>query len=527
MSDTPATTRRSGRAGGRAARVAARAAGVPEDEKAVRPGLAGGRYRPLDDDQCRTVYETALTLLEEYGIGGPIPEFVDAVVPNGGWLDDDGRLRFPRELVEEAIGLAAKEFTWHGLDESRSIVVGGDRVHFGTAGAAVSVWEHETRRHRPSDLQDIYDVARLVDTLEHVHFHVRTLVARDMVEARDLDLNTAYALAMGTTKPIGTSFFQPEHVHEVVDMFDAILGRPGAFAEKPFCVANNTFVVPPLRYAEDAVRSMVAQVETGMPINLLSAGQAGATSPAALAGSLAQALAECLSALTCVNMMRPGHPCVMGLWPFVSDLRTGAMTGGSGEEAVLNAAAAQVANSLGLPSGVAAGMADSKMPDNQAGHEKGLTVALAGHAGANLVYESAGMLASLLACSYEALVIDNDMLGAVNRTVRGIEVTPDKLSLETIRSVIHGDGHFLGQDQTLSIMQSEYIYPEVGDRLSPDDWFDAGATSVDERARIRVREVLSSHFPSHIPPEVDAAVRERFDIRLPVEELTASSRWSA
>ena len=527
MSDTPATTRRSGRAGGRAARVAARAAGVPEDEKAVRPGLAGGRYRPLDDDQCRTVYETALTLLEEYGIGGPIPEFVDAVVPNGGWLDDDGRLRFPRELVEEAIGLAAKEFTWHGLDESRSIVVGGDRVHFGTAGAAVSVWEHETRRHRPSDLQDIYDVARLVDTLEHVHFHVRTLVARDMVEARDLDLNTAYALAMGTTKPIGTSFFQPEHVHEVVDMFDAILGRPGAFAEKPFCVANNTFVVPPLRYAEDAVRSMVAQVETGMPINLLSAGQAGATSPAALAGSLAQALAECLSALTCVNMMRPGHPCVMGLWPFVSDLRTGAMTGGSGEEAVLNAAAAQVANSLGLPSGVAAGMADSKMPDNQAGHEKGLTVALAGHAGANLVYESAGMLASLLACSYEALVIDNDMLGAVNRTVRGIEVTPDKLSLETIRSVIHGDGHFLGQDQTLSIMQSEYIYPEVGDRLSPDDWFDAGATSVDERARIRVGEVLSSHFPSHIPPEVDAAVRERFDIRLPVEELTASSRWSA
>tara|TARA_B100000029_G_scaffold215366_2_gene213209 strand:+ start:96 stop:704 length:609 start_codon:yes stop_codon:yes gene_type:complete len=202
------------------------------------------------------------------------------------------------------------------------------------------------------------------------------------------------------------------------------------------------------------------------------------------------------------------------------------MTGGSGEEAVLNAAAAQVANWLGLPSGVAAGMADSKMPDNQAGHEKGLTVALAGHAGANLVYESAGMLASLLACSYEALVIDNDMLGAINRTIRGIEITPDKLSIETIRSVIYGDGHFLGQDQTLSLMQSEYIYPEVGDRLSPDDWFDAGATSVDQRARDRVREVLSSHFPSHVSPDVDARIRGRFDIRLPIEELTASSTWA-
>ena len=519
--------RRTGRAGGRAARVAARAAGPADHEKAVRPGLAGGRYQPLTDSECRTVYDTALTLLEEFGMGQPIEEFIEVVVPAGGWVDDDERLHFPRTLVEEMIGMACKEFAWHGFDDDRSIVVGGDRVHFGTAGAAVSVYDDETRKHRPSVLQDIYDVARLVDTLEHVHFHVRTLVARDMVEARHLDVNTAYAIAMGTSKPIGTSFFQPEHVYEVVDLYDEMLGgRPGSFAERPFCVANNTFVVPPLRYAEDAVRSMVAQVHTGMPINLLSAGQAGATSPAALAGSLAQALAECLSALTCVNLLNPGHPCVMGLWPFVSDLRTGAMSGGSGEEAVLNAAAAQVANWLGLPSGVAAGMADSKVPDNQAGHEKGLTVTLAGHAGANLVYESAGMLASLLACSYEALVIDNDMLGAVNRTVRGIEVTPDKLSLETIRSVIHGDGHFLGQDQTLSIMQSEYIYPEVGDRLSPDDWFDAGATSVDQRARARVREVLSSHFPDHVSPEVDARIRDRFDIRLPVEELTGSSIWT-
>ena len=118
------------------------------------------------------------------------------------------------------------------------------------------------------------------------------------------------------------------------------------------------------------------------------------------------------------------------------------------------------------------------------------------------------------------------MLGAVNRTVRGIEITPDKLSVETIGSVIYGDGHFLGQDQTLSIMQSEYIYPEVGDRLSPADWFDAGATTVDERARLHVHDVLSTHFPSHISPEVDAAVREQFNIYLPVEELASSSRWS-
>jgi trimethylamine--corrinoid protein Co-methyltransferase len=165
------------------------------------------------------------------------------------------------------------------------------------------------------------------------------------------------------------------------------------------------------------------------------------------------------------------------------------------------------------------------MPDNQAGHEKGLTVALAAHAGANLVYESAGMLASLLACSFEALVIDNDMLGAINRTIRGIEIDDETLAAEIIRDVVHGPSHFLGDDQTLAMMQTEYIYPVVGDRLSPDDWFDAGATSVDDRARKHVSKVLSTHFPSHIGPEVDATVRAQFQIHLPIGELTGSSRW--
>lgn len=514
------------RAGGRAAKLAARRDNPAENKRPVRPGLTGGRYLPLTEADCRQVYEAALWLLSEVGMGDPIQEFVEVVVAAGGTVDSTGRLLFPRNLVENSIALAATKFTWWGLDPDQSIQVGGDRVHFGTAGAAVSVWDHETRRHRPSALLDVYDVARLVDTLEHVHFHVRTLVARDMVEARDLDINTAYALAVGTTKPLGTSFFQPEHVYETVDMFDVMLGGPDAFRERPFCVANNTFVVPPLRYAEDAARSMVAQVQTGMPINLLSAGQAGATSPASLAGSLAQALAECLSALTCVNLIKPGHPCVMGLWPFVSDLRTGAMTGGSGEEALLNAAAAQMANWLGLPSGVAAGMADSKTPDNQAGYEKGLTVTLAAHAGANLVYESAGMLASLLACSFEALVIDSDMLGSVNRTIRGIEIDESTLATRVIRDVVRGPSHFLGEDQTLLMMQSEYVYPVVGDRLSPDDWSDKGALSIDERARQHVAEVLSTHFPTHIGPEVDTVVRERFGIHLPARELTTSSRWS-
>ena len=157
-------------------------------------------------------------------------------------------------------------------------------------------------------------------------------------------------------------------------------------------------------------------------------------------------------------------------------------------------------------------MADSKVPDNQAGYEKGLNIALAGHAGANIVYESAGMLASLLACSFEGLVIDNDMLGSINRTVRGIEVNAETLSTQVIQDVVTGAGHFLGSQQTLDLMQREYIYPDIGDRDTPDNWMDAGGKDQLVRAHERTNELLETHWPDHIPADIDARVRETFGI---------------
>ena len=61
------------------------------------------------------------------------------------------------------------------------------------------------------------------------------------------------------------------------------------------------------------------------------------------------------------------------MWPFISDLRTGAFSGGSGEEALVMAATAQLCNHYGLITSVACGMTDSKTMDAQAGYEKAIT----------------------------------------------------------------------------------------------------------------------------------------------------------
>ena len=130
------------------------------------------------------------------------------------------------------------------------------------------------------------------------------------------------------------------------------------------------------------------------------------------------------------------------------------------------------------------------------------------------------MQGSLLGTSLEGYVIDNDMLGAINRTIRGIEVNADSLSIEVMREVCtEGPVHYLGHEQTLNLMKRDYVYPVVGDRSSPKDWAEQGSTDVLQRAKMKVEEILSSSRPDHIPEHVDAKIREQLNICLPREKM--------
>lgn len=509
------------RPGGRAARRELRSRELPEADRPVRPGMpGGGRYKPLADGDVQRIHGAALDALEQVGMANAIPSCVEILTAAGAWQNEHGRIVFPRALVEDVIARAGRDFTLFGQHPSHHMEVGGSRVYFGTAGAAVHMVDARSGEYRESTLRDLYDAARLVDALEHIHFFQRPMVARDMVDPRELDLNTCYASVSGTAKHVGTSFVAPEHADEALAMLHVIAGGEAAWRAEPFVSCSCCFVVPPFRFAEDACRVLESVVRGGMPILLLAAGQAGATSPASLAGAVVQEVAETLAALVYVNAIAPGHPAIFGTWPFISDLRTGAMSGGSGEQAVLMAACGQMGRYYDLPTGIAAGMADSKVPDAQSGFEKGYTDVLAAHSGANLVYEAAGMQASLLGMCAESLVIDNDMLGAINRTVRGIEVNDETLSLATMKSVcLEGPEHYLGHQQTLSLMQKDYVYPQVSDRLSPNQWAEQGRLDVIDRARERVTQILSSHFPRHVDDAVDARLRAAFPVRLPREAM--------
>jgi len=503
---------RSGRSGGRQARVAMRAAPLADDVRPVRGGLPGGTYKPLTEAGMAKIHASALEALEVIGLSNAPSSGVEILTGAGAILGDDGRIRFPRALVEDMLAVAARNITLHARDTRHDLHLSGTNVHFGTAGAAVHIVDPITLEYRDSTAQDLYDAARLVDNLDNIHFYQRTMVCRDVIDNVDMDLNTLYACLAGTKKHVGTSFFDPDAVAPAFDILHQVAGGEDKWLERPFVSNSNCFVVPPMKFAEESCRVMEDCIRRGMPMLLLSAGQAGATAPAPIALAIVQAMAECLAGVVYVNAIKKGAPAIFGTWPFVSDLRTGAMSGGSAEQALLTAGCAQMHRFYDLPGGAASGISDSKLPDMQAGWEQGITNTLAGLAGLNMCYEAVGMHASLLGFCMESLILGDDLLGQAMRCVRGIEVTEDSTSIEAMKEVcLGGPGHYLGSDQTLKLMQTEYIYPKVANRMSPKEWNEAGKPVLLDKAIERKNEILS-RAGNVIDPQIDAAIRAKYNI---------------
>ena len=500
------------RRGGRKERLAR--ADAPEARPPVWAGVHGGRFKPLSADEVAMVEEAAFSLLETLGLSQAIPPMIERVRAAGGTFTDDQRLLFPRALVRTAMQEAHRGFTLCGQRPENDLTINAARVHMSTGGAAPGIFDIDTGAYRETTLADLYDAARLVDAMGNIHHFSRPVVARDVEDSAAMDLNTAYASLAGTSKHVSMSITAPENVAAIAALCYTIAGSEAAFRARPFLTVLVCHVVPPMRFAKEACEVLEAAILAGFPVQLISAGQAGATSPATIAGSLTQAVAETLAGLVFARLVAPDVKAIFAPKPLIADLRSGSMSGGGGEQAILMAAAAQMGRHFDLPTSSIAGITDAKTLDAQYGAEKSLAVALAAHAGSNIVTQAAGIHASLLAISLEGYVSDNDLLGNILRSIRGVEATPENIAEEVIANVCRGPGHFLGETHTYDRMQSDYYYPGVGDRRSPAEWVEDGSRSVGDNAREKARELLASHFPGHLNDATDRALRDAFDIRL-------------
>ena len=475
-------------------------------------GLTGGQYKPLTDDQVQRIHEAALSILARTGVQVEEPEALRLFQEAGAEVAGD-RVRLPHLLVEDAVDWAPSRVVLAGRDPKWDLELEDARVHIGTGGAALTVFDLETGQPRPAVLRDVAELARLVDALDNVHFYLVPIYPTDL-DKDVVDINTYYAGLCNTTKHVQAGVYSVEGIRETVKMCERIAGRAEALRERPIVSFITSWMVSPLKFATDVTTLLIETCRQRIPVVLSAAPMAGSTAPVTLAGMLAQLTAEQLSGLVLTQLARQGAPVLLGPIPATADMKTGRYLGGAAEFGLTNAAMAQMAQFYRLPIYNSAGMTDAKVPDIQAGFEKAMSAVLAALAGSNFIHHAAGMLENMNAVAAEQFVIDNDILGMAMRVLRGIEVNDETLALDVIDDTGPG-GHYLMAEHTIRRMRSEFYYPSaVVDRQGWDMWQQEGGLDARERARQIARDILANHQPVPLDPVVESWIRERFELRI-------------
>ncbi len=479
-------------------------------------GHSGGQYKPLSGADVETIHNAALEVLEKTGFTfeSGLDETLDMLQAAGCSMDKAAqRIFFPPKLISEQVAKAPSQVMLYGRKEGADLNLGGDRVHLGTGGSALTILDLETGEARQSLLRDIYDIGRLVDKLDHIHFYLRPCIPHDIPESA-YDVNSLYACLKSTGKHVMIGFTNRQGIRDGVKMASMLAGGTGKLQERPFISSIACFAISPLKLCTQSTLNMQEACRLGIPVALSAAPMAGSTSPMTMAGTLVQLHAEELAGITIGQLTRPGAPQLYGGIPGMSDLRSMGYCGGGVEFGMMNAAIHQMAEHIGVPNYNSSGLSDSKLPDAQAGWEKAFTTLLAAMGGSNYVHHAAGMLESMLCLAYEQFVMDDEIIGQACKVLEGITVDEEHLALDAIAQVGPG-GNYMMSPHTMAHMRTEFFAGNgATDRAMRGNWEKAGSLDARERARRIARDILAKDEAPYISPEQEAEIKRRFEILL-------------
>jgi trimethylamine--corrinoid protein Co-methyltransferase len=456
------------------------------------------RFELLDAALIDRVVDEALQLLVRPGIKVEEPEAIALLVANGATADGE-RVSLPEAMVRRALDTAPSSFDLHDRSGNPAVRYGQGAVHFDPGSSGVQVLDPVTLDERRSQAADLARIIRVADALPAYDAVSTAIVAHD-VPTEIGDMYRLFLCLVNSGKPIVTGAFTPRGSSLMIDLLALDAGGRTALAEKPRAVFD-VCPSPPLTWSEFACRNVMDLARAHVPAELISMPLAGVAAPVTLIGSIVQHAAETLAGIVLHQLAEPGAPIVWGGAPSIVDMRSGSTPMGAIETAMIDGGYAAVGKSLGMPVHAYLGATDSKLVDAQAGYESGMTALVGGLAGIDMI-SGPGMLDFLLTQSPEKLVLDADMIGMVQRLLRGI-ATPTETLATGFFEAAGPEGRFLELQETRRLFRSEQFLPALmSDRGSRRGWLDAGGLDAYGRARARVEEIMATHQVPALAPEV-------------------------
>jgi trimethylamine--corrinoid protein Co-methyltransferase len=466
-----------------------------------RTGFKGGYLHVLSDNDVERIHNAALRVLSRTGIVILDDEVLTILDHAGCQVNyEEHHARVPAQVIEDACARAPAVVTLYNRLGERAMALGAGPLHTRTSSGATGIFDLESGKRRGPTCQDAADAARLADALPHIHGVSTMAVQPADVPANMVDVHAVKLALANTIKPLGYVCLNPAHIEPVLAMVAVVVGGMESLRQRPMitALAEST---SPLQLVPSQLAVLRAFACWGLPLTLHAHPMAGFTAPVTLAGELAITHAEVLALTTIAQLIRPGTPVIYGMSSSVPDMRSGANLAGAVEIGLLGGAAAQLARYCGLPCLMSSGT-DAHAPDAQAMMERLITFVLPALAGIDLI--NLTTLETKMTFSLEQLVIEEEMLCAVQRTLRGFLVDDETLALDLIDE-IGPKGSYVTADHTLRHFRDELLTLSLVRHEPRETWEAAGAPDMRTRAREEARRILAEHHP---PPLTDCAAAQ-------------------
>ncbi len=465
--------------------------------------------KTLSSNEIKEIHQATLEVLERTGIRIYESTALKILKDAGAYVDEKNKLvKIPSHLVEESVKKAPKEFTLFARNPENTVHIDLESVYFGPIIGRINIIDLDTGKKRRTTLTDVANLTKVASALEYYKLpHSGVQMPHIEGLADEVAHAHAYLISIKNSEKIvkGTCRDKAK-AQDCIRMASILAGCDVEDLGKKPNIFTTCNPIAPLQFQEGQTSGLIEYAKYGLPIDIASEVQAGATAPVTLAGSLTVQNIEVLTGITIVQLINPGTPVFYGTASTIMDMRHGIIAKGAVEAGLFNVATAQLAQFYELPSRGTASDTESKVLDIQAGYEKAITLLMAALAGVNYIWYP-GTLEYALTVSYESLIIDHEICGMVYRAIKGISVNDDTLATKLISSVGPG-GQFLGQKHTIDHLENEHYFPKLSDRRSRNDWEDAGAKDLREVARDEVRKILKEYQPMPLENQVECELKK-------------------
>ncbi len=460
-------------------------------------------YQVLTEADCETILRAAFDILETTGMDIQHPR-AQKILTDAGAKQEDGVIKFPRELVIKAINSAGKELVLYDRFGNEKLRAGGTRTYFGLGPTNPFFNDFKTGGRRKSRRSDVTDSAIVADACPNIDF----LMGLAQISDYDIglsDVYETYEMLTNSTKPVISWGVSVDGLKEQVDMGAAVAGGREKLLEKPFMALFPGCPVTPLIIDAKIFEKLEYAAQSGLPLIWMTGAQLGSVTPVTMATAAAVGMAELFGGLVLTQLIREGCTIACGFVALTVDMSTTHSAYGSPEHCLGEAMNADLFHYLNLPTMQTGGVTDAKIVDEQAAIETAMQVLTNILNGGHLVHD-VGFIDGAMSGALEQVVLTDEIIGYARRMERGIAINEDTLVPEIVHEVGPG-GEFLTHEHTFENFRSEFWFPTLMTRELYSNW-EQNKMDLRTRLRIKTEKMLTEHRAPALPADIMQKLNE-------------------